>query len=135
MSLNSKARAALTRELQKAFPERAPDDAGHGRLADALTKPTHTPGPWSDMVFGDGCSVYGADGLHVAMTHGRDGNGEEVANARLIASAPALLEALRAFVALTEPYASELEGDSDPESVRGLEVLASARAAIARATA
>jgi hypothetical protein len=39
MSLNDKARAALKRELQKAFPERAPDDAGHGRLADALTRP------------------------------------------------------------------------------------------------
>ena len=41
MSLNDKASAALRRELAKCFPERAPDDAGHGRLADALSKPTH----------------------------------------------------------------------------------------------
>jgi hypothetical protein len=51
----------------------------------------------------------------------------------LAAAAPDLLEALKAFVALTEPYADDLAGDTDPESVRGLEVLASARAAIAKA--
>lgn len=43
MSLNDKARAALRRELAKAFPERAANDPGHDRLAEALTKPTHTP--------------------------------------------------------------------------------------------
>jgi hypothetical protein len=37
MSLNDKASAALRRELAKCFPERAPDDAGHARLADALS--------------------------------------------------------------------------------------------------
>jgi hypothetical protein len=36
MSLNDKAASALKRELARAFPERGPDDAGHGRLADAL---------------------------------------------------------------------------------------------------
>jgi len=39
MSLNDKAAAALKRELVRAFPERGPDDAGHDRLAEALTKP------------------------------------------------------------------------------------------------
>ena len=43
MSLNDKARAALKRELARAFPERAANDPGHDRLAEALTKPTHTP--------------------------------------------------------------------------------------------
>ena len=37
MSLNDKAHAALKRELQRAFPERAADDAGHARLAAALS--------------------------------------------------------------------------------------------------
>ena len=39
MSLNDKAAAALKRELVRAFPERAADDAGHDRLAEALSKP------------------------------------------------------------------------------------------------
>lgn len=43
MSLNDKAAAALKRELVRAFPERGENDAGHDRLAEALTKPTHTP--------------------------------------------------------------------------------------------
>ena len=43
MSLNDKATAALKRELARAFPERAANDPGHDRLAEALTKPTHTP--------------------------------------------------------------------------------------------
>ena len=41
MSLNDKATAALKRELARAFPERAANDPGHDRLADALTKPTN----------------------------------------------------------------------------------------------
>lgn len=73
MGLNDKADAAMRRELAKAFPERAANDPGHDRLAEALSKPetdaealsrllresdettrlvesvskpTHTPGPW-----------------------------------------------------------------------------------------
>jgi hypothetical protein len=135
MSLNDKARAALTRELQKAFPERSPDDAGHGRLAAALSDTArHTPGDWESVAFGDGCAINGPDGLRVAMTYGCAGEGEERANADLIAAAPSLLDALRAFVAISEPFAAEMEGDTHPDSVRGLEVLAAARAAIARAT-
>lgn len=41
MSLNDKAAAALKRELVRAFPERGENDAGHDRLAEALSKPEH----------------------------------------------------------------------------------------------
>jgi hypothetical protein len=200
MSLNDKAASALRRELAKCFPERAPDDAGHARLADALSDKVwhytssgngafitvhapdgrtaflqgadaeefvrresetnerytiadlcreysdilqpdalsdtarHTPGDWESVAFGDGCAINGPDGLRVAETMARDGDGEEVANGHLIAAAPSLLNALRAFVAISEPFAAEMEGDTHPDSVRGLEVLTEARAAIARAT-
>lgn len=46
MSLNDKAAAALKRELVRAFPERAANDPGHDRLADALTRPTDEPKYW-----------------------------------------------------------------------------------------
>jgi hypothetical protein len=125
MSLNSKAASALRRELAKCFPERAPDDAGHARLADALTKPTHTPGDWESIAFGDGCVINGPDGLRVAMTYGRDGEGEERANADLIAAAPDLLEACK------EAEECIRTGGHFADSNRTMEML---RAAIARAT-
>lgn len=92
MSLNDKASAALRRELAKCFPERAPDDAGHGRLADALTKPTQ----WDT----DGCRYVGIRAengslnLIADLSHScyRDRQQE---HARLIAAAPDLLEACR----------------------------------------
>ena len=39
MSLNDKATAALKRELSRAFPERAANDPGHDRLAEAIARP------------------------------------------------------------------------------------------------
>lgn len=58
----------------------------------------HTPGPWEAWPMEDGCSVAyrinDARGYEIGVTSGRDGEGEEVANARLIAAAPELLEAL-----------------------------------------
>ncbi len=47
MSLNDKAAAALKRELVRAFPERGPDDAGHDRLAEALTRPSEPKYWWT----------------------------------------------------------------------------------------
>ena len=59
MSLNDKARAALKRELSRAFPERSPDDAGHARLADALSDTAHTPEtPDAACVKRDVCSYW-----------------------------------------------------------------------------
>lgn len=51
----------------------------------------HSPGPWRLDV--DNLNVY-SSGM-VAQTYGHVHNGERAANARLIAAAPELLEALR----------------------------------------
>lgn len=63
------------------------------------TKGKHTPGPWSAEPMEDGCSVAyrinDASGYEVAVTSGRDSDGEEAANARLIAAAPDMLAALK----------------------------------------
>ena len=64
----------------------------------------HTPGPWrfEDMVgVGDEIVfqvIKGADGRHLSSTWA----GPHVANARLIAAAPDLLEALKKVVAISD---------------------------------
>jgi len=91
----------------------------------------HTPGPWGVFVPHDGCvseagscpASVRADGHHVAnvMMQGK----ATAANARLIASAPDLLEACKAAVF----------GANHIDCVRAMqEVLPQLRAAIARAT-
>lgn len=99
MSLNDKARAALRRELVKAFPERSPDDAGHDRLAAALSDTAHTPGPWNvaqNIVAGEDTFIYDECADRLAIVRGKDvPHSIASANARLIAAAPELLEALR----------------------------------------
>jgi hypothetical protein len=53
----------------------------------------HTPGPWRVGI--DGVSVWQADGPETKIVHTREGTGpERRANARLIAAAPEMLEAL-----------------------------------------
>ena len=89
----------------------------------------HTPGPWelgeptSQLEFG----VYATDKISgikyfLANAEGHMRYKESLANARLIAAAPELLEALQAFV----KYADDVNDDS-PELDR-------ARSAIAKAT-
>lgn len=60
-------------------------------------KTTHTPGPWALDSNGIGHEVVlGRGGQHcVAAVHGTDDPAENLANGRLIASAPELLEAAR----------------------------------------
>lgn len=84
----------------------------------------HTPGPWTEHTFADekfveiraggGCRIV----AHVFLD-----NGNREANARLIAAAPELLEALLAFVATFDGVEVTPGGD-----------VAKARAAIAKAT-
>ncbi len=60
-----------------------------------MTKPKHTPGPWKhDDIYG---LIVTQDGAEIAACHaGRTGGkSETVPNARLIAAAPELLEALK----------------------------------------
>lgn len=86
----------------------------------------HTPGPWgfSTEPQPNGCPIVGARGLMVAMLahtiHQDDQREVALANARLIAAAPDLLEALTVLVE---------NGGIGPESM-----FDDARAAIAKAT-
>lgn len=80
----------------------------------------HTPGPWTFGYTGaSGYCIYGA-GQHIAISilYKKDG-GE--ANARLIAAAPELLEALRLCAGFAEAYGQPETRDQ-------------VRAAIAKAT-
>jgi hypothetical protein len=83
----------------------------------------HTPGPWSFYI-----NRNGATGQEFASIVGK---GESVgtttpANARLIAAAPALLEALQ--------YAVQWQSATPPKYRMGKEQFDQARAAIAQAT-
>jgi hypothetical protein len=79
----------------------------------------HTPGPWGV----EGSYVHGPDGKRF-LAVASDGEGQ--ANARLIAAAPALLEALEACLPDLEHYVATHGPGPDKR-------LAIARAAIARA--
>ncbi len=72
------------------------------------TRITHTPGPWSAQWIGGNYAVRDEEGHGVAFTNSAarssaavrskvDGDEEPQANARLIAAAPELLEALEPF--------------------------------------
>lgn len=103
MSLNDKATAALTRELAKCFPERDANDPGHARLAAALSDTArHTQGDWlvsGSFITNESGTAVIAKVANSADTHlvwqCSTASMENAANARLIAAAPELLEALR----------------------------------------
>lgn len=89
----------------------------------------HTPGPWhtgaEDIA---PCIVYGTNGFAICnavIHHGKHSESESIANARLIAAAPELLEACHKARAL-------LAGSIPEEDQRIVED--SLRAAIAKAT-
>ncbi len=91
------------------------------------TQPNHTPGPWEMIkeIGNDGglsCKIVSGNKAVIALAKHADGNKE--ANARLIAAAPELLEAL-----------IDLLDDSDEYDKRPIGIVAAkARAAIAKAT-
>lgn len=64
----------------------------------------HTPGPWKteDDFYRQGVGILGADGLYVAHVIRTSAHSETEANARLIAAAPDLLEALQGAVRAME---------------------------------
>lgn len=101
----------------------------------------HTPGPWGLAQYAKGVALPipfiehktiavfsdGARQGDVAyMQHGLWGDDQALANARLIASAPDLLEALRALVDLQEA--------NEASETKALDFWDHARAAIAKAT-
>ena len=112
------------------------------RKADASTKPTHTPGPWQV----EGEAVYANRDPRSRHRNGRacvanictgdydELDAEGIANARLIATAPELLEALKALaITLEEMWAEkELTAPKFRQCQLG-EAVKDARAAIAKA--
>lgn len=82
----------------------------------------HSPGPWT---LADGYIIADADGSDVAQWYASESTEEQdLANARLIAAAPDLMDAcLAALSQLTEDRAEYLEQD-----------IAQLRAAVAKAT-
>jgi hypothetical protein len=95
-------------------------------------KTQHTPGPWKFGSKTDGDlykrNIAGVDGYHVAAVSSRDDH-EVDANARLIAAAPDLLEALQDLFDADMEHV--LMGDGKDDQI---EAIAKARAAIAKAT-
>jgi len=93
----------------------------------------HTPGPWEAAEHGDygdydgQCIVVLGDDLRIAVVLG-EGTPETRANARLMAAAPELLEALQYMTALALGPAGGVSQQQKSD------VLTKARAAIAKAT-
>lgn len=85
-----------------------------------MTKTKHTPAPWTHEGRG---AVYAPDGRPIAHVWQNQGDDDREANARLIAAAPELLEAL-------ELAHATLLGANMNRSVVGRKV----KAAIAKAT-
>src|SRR4051812_37585185 len=73
-------------------------------LTDPAERAAHTPGPW--LAEADDSSVFDSEGREVADCLTFPFAGEEAeANARLIAAAPELYEALKALIVLSDSAA------------------------------
>jgi hypothetical protein len=92
-----------------------------------MSTPNHTPGPWRiiDSIEQSKATIVGADfpamGFVADVNLCRNNDKEEVdgaANARLIAAAPELLEALKHALAVCEAE-TELRGENDTDDYEG----------------
>lgn len=121
-----------------------------------MTEQSHTPGPWGkletessvDLEFPDGRKVSGwqdvgtADGHVVAIVVSkdaetyRDGDGVADANARLIAAAPDLLEALTGLLGNAELARFHMSATEEGMLIGSalFDTIQQSRAAIAKAT-
>ena len=103
----------------------------------------HTPGPWQHSVRLSasenhrGFSIWTADGWALADVQPADEDGTEgEANARLIAAAPDLLEALKRMASIIDKMGDMPDGFIHPspwQTLKCEEALEQARAAIAKA--
>jgi hypothetical protein len=89
----------------------------------------HTPGPWAQATLSPSDVVTDADAMIATARDGMNGisRDQAIANARLIATAPTMLDALRELTIAAEAAGWDIDADNAP-------ILAAARAAIARAT-
>lgn len=100
----------------------------------------HTPGPWEASLTANSIGqrfIYGPNNEHVALTY--NGNvrriGQQDANARLIAAAPDLLEALKAILSNTTLHGTDafIDRHGDDTSTELDDLTRAARSAIQRA--
>jgi hypothetical protein len=109
----------------------------------------HTPGPWeAEKRAGDEWWFGGRDGMEIVVRPPSEKFGavcvigassaetENDANARLIAAAPELLEALKAFMALDRSFSTVCDAHLKEMAAKGpmARAVQLARAAIAKAT-
>ncbi|PCA96267.1 hypothetical protein [Pseudomonas aeruginosa] len=101
-----------------------------------MSEKSHTPGPWvsrNNMVFGGKkCICSNVNAASPTPQNIAEDVAMSIANARLIAAAPELLEALQGMI---EVYGGQYNDDCLPKSSTELELIQQARAAIAKATA
>ena len=110
-----------------------------------MSEAKHTPGPWQTGRKGNECRIYADPDQHaIAKTYGIGLNGIGVceltgpmnqADARLIAAAPELLEALKLWLDIHDKPAGFIGkfGKSLTEAIAAQEVKVNAAAAAARA--
>lgn len=77
-------------------------------------KTKHTPGKWYYWVAASTSYIDGPDGALIAAVHTEDG-AEAKANARLIAAAPSLLDALAELTSAASMVWEILGGDRDKQ--------------------
>ncbi len=95
---------------------------------------SHTPGPWHTGNIVGERYVFAADGYAVAdaTVYHRNHDDQHIANARLIAAAPELLEALETMVAYSDKLIAD--GHYDYREPRVQELYDMCAAVIAKAT-
>jgi hypothetical protein len=94
-----------TRNVETRRPHRPPQTGNERRRT--TMDATHTPGPWTvpGYVCGPDIGIIGNDRIVAMVTNDEDrpiDDAEQLANARLMAAAPELLDSLRYMVANAE---------------------------------
>ena len=104
-----------------------------------MSTPKHTPGPWH-VGLKPGPMVYGPQGEQIVGLNVMLDSDEVLANAKFIASAPAMYEALQQSLALVELAALEewgraVRGEQQPPTTEAKDRLEKVKAALAQAEA
>ena len=102
-----------------------------------MSTPKHTPGPWH-VGLKPGPMVYGPQGEQIVGLNVMLDSDEVLANAKFIASAPAMYEALQQSLALVELAALEewgraVRGEQQPPTTEAKDRLEKVKAALAQA--
>lgn len=102
-----------------------------------MSTPKHTPGPWH-VGLKPGPMVYGPQGEQIVGLNVMLDSDEVLANAKFIASAPAMYEALQQSLALVELAALEewgraVRGEQQPPTTEARDRLEKVKTALAQA--